>query len=220
MPGYDVLLLHASRASVDTVSEYYLRHAPTLTQLNLLDEGVMHYLRDRDWSRAIKRLHRLIRGADAEYGGIRQVLVTCSAIGPFWMKALRASCPMPVIKIDEPMLELAAQNPRVGVVATFPSTVETSVEWLRHFHPGIEIEVSCDADALHALLRGDREEHDRRLISSVRSLAHQNLPAIALAQVSMARLAGDFDGLNGTRILESLSTSLDTIRRLAARNGN
>ena len=219
MTRYDLLLLHASRASVDPVSEFYLDRAPELRQINLLDEGVMHRLKAKDWDGAVRRLAHLVRDAAGEYG-IDRVLVTCSAIPPAPMMALREACAVPMLKIDEPMLEAAASESdgRVGLVATFPSTVETSIAWLRHFRPGIAVETECDAEALEALLRGERESHDERLGAAVRRIAGSGASPIVLAQVSMARLAPILARDTGARILESLSTSLDGVRRLG--NGN
>jgi aspartate/glutamate racemase len=100
----------------------------------------------------------------------------------------------------------------IGLVATFPSTVDTSVAWLRHFQPEAEIEVSCDAGALEALLRGERAEHDRRLIAAAEEMAARGVAGIVLAQVSMARLAGEIRQRTGLTVLESLTTSLAGVR--------
>lgn len=208
-----LLLLHASRASVDPVSEFYLREAGDLSPINILDEGVMGDLRRQDWPRAVARLGDLIRQAVDCYG-VETVLVTCSALGPAEMAAIRAASPVRTLKIDEPMLERAAHSfpGKTGLVATFASTVDTSLAWLRHFKPGIEVEVACDTGALEALLRGDREQHERRLLAAAGELAGRGVAGIVLAQVSMAPLAGEIRRNTGLEILESLTTSLDGIR--------
>lgn len=209
MAEHNLLLLHASRASVDLVAEYYMREAPALTPVNILDEGVMGYLRDQDWPQAVSRLRDLIEQATRAYS-VHTALVTCSAIGPEHMEQIRAGSPVRILKIDEPMLRLAAlqnQGP-IALVATFPSTVDTSLAWLRHFRPDVEIEVVCDAGALRELLRGNREEHDTRLLAAAREAAGRGVGGIVLAQVSMARLAPEIREQTGLVVWDSLTTSL------------
>lgn len=213
MAAHDLLLLHASRASVDLVAEYYLKEAPGFTPVNILDEGVMGDLRDQNWSSAVARLRDLIVQAHQSYG-VRSALVTCSAIGPEHMEQIRAGIPVRTIKIDEPMLRLAAsQNAgSVALVATFPSTVDTSLAWLRHFRREMEIEVVCDPAALQALLHGDREEHDQRLRAAAAEAARRGVSGIVLAQVSMARLAPEIRDQTGLVVWDSLTTSLAGVR--------
>ena len=205
-------LIHASRASVDPVAEFYVREAGDMRPVNLLDEGVMGHLRDRAWGAAVSRLRDLIGQAEAVYGS-ETALVTCSALGPEEMDAIREGCRARTIKIDEPMLEVAARcGGRVGLVATFPSTVVTSTAWLRHFRAGVEMDVACDAGALEALLRGDQEEHDRRLLATAGEVTQRGVDVLVLAQVSMARLAGEIRRRTGVEVMESLTTSLAGVR--------
>jgi len=215
--SHQLLLLHASRASVGPVSEFYLREAADLRPVNILDEGVMADLREKNWERAVARLRDLIEQAVA-VNGVETALVTCSALGPEHMAAIRAGSSVRTIKIDEPMLEQAAGSfaGAIGLVATFSATVETSVAWLRHFRPGAALEIVCDAESLQALLRGEREEHDLRLLAAADEMASRGVGGIVLAQVSMARLAGEIRRRTGLEVLESLTTSLAGVRGCCA----
>jgi aspartate/glutamate racemase len=65
---------------------------------------------------------------------------------------------------------------------------------------------------LEALLRGERAEHDRRLIAAAEEMAARGVAGIVLAQVSMARLAGEIRQRTGLTVLESLTTSLAGVR--------
>lgn len=218
MGSHDLLLLHASRAAIDPVAEYYLREAPELRPVNLLDEGVMGMLRRGDEAGAVSRLARWASEARDAYG-VRGGVVTCSALSPAAMKSLRTQSPVPLIKIDEPMLGAAAeQGGRIGLVATFAATVETSEAWLRRLNPGAEIVTVCDTEALERLLAGDRETHDARLLGAVDRAAGQGAGHLVLAQVSMARLAGEITARTGLVARESLSTSLVAARGLWPRD--
>jgi len=213
MGVHRLLLLHASRASVDPVSEYYLREAPEMRPVNILDEGVMGNLRDHDWPRAVSRLRDLI-GQAVDVYGVDAALVTCSALGPVEMESIRRDLPVRAVKIDEPMLATAAKlYPRsIGLLATFPATVETSTAWLRHCEPGAKIDIECDAGALELLLQGDRVTHDNRLLAAAEALASRGAGCLVLAQVSMARLAPEIAKRTGLPVLESLTTSLTALR--------
>ncbi len=214
MVQHRLLLLHASRASVDAVAEFYLHHAPELKPVNVLDEGVMGCLRRQEWPRAIAGLQHHIQRAKEEYS-VDAALVTCSALGPAQMQELRANAGIPLLKIDEPMLENAARDEGpIGLIATFPSTVDTSLAWLRHFNPELKVQVALNPQALEALLRGDRSSHDAQLLQTAELLARNNISKIILAQVSMARLAGDVQAKTGLETLESLGSSLAGVRSM------
>jgi hypothetical protein len=45
------VILHASRAAVDCVAEYYAAHAPEIECTHLLDDGIMRMLRAEEWAR-------------------------------------------------------------------------------------------------------------------------------------------------------------------------
>jgi aspartate/glutamate racemase len=197
---------------VEPVSEYYLHQAPELRPVNLLDEAIMGCLNAKEWAAAIESLADHIERA-RQRNGVRAALVTCSALGPEHMEALRAAVSIPLVKIDEPMLrQAAAAGEPVGLLATFPSTVETSLAWLRHFNPALPVEVVSDPPALEALLRGERERHDELLLRSAGLLARKPVQGIVLAQVSMARLAGAVRERTLLPTFESLTTSLSQVR--------
>jgi hypothetical protein len=63
-----VALIHASRASVEPVAQYYTKHAPEFDYANLLDDGAMQVLdAAADQSVAFRRLGAMERTAQQEY---------------------------------------------------------------------------------------------------------------------------------------------------------
>jgi aspartate/glutamate racemase len=64
-----------------------------------------------------------------------------------------------------------------------------------------------------ARLGGDERGHDELLRAAVNRLGEQNVDAVVLAQVSMARVAAELGPHSKTPLLTSLDTSLDAIRR-------
>jgi Asp/Glu/hydantoin racemase len=212
-----IALVHASRAAVDPVANYYAEQSPGIEFTNLLDDGVMRMLLAKDWDRALARLAALAQQARDEYGAEAAVL-TCSAVPPEALEKLKRSAVIPLIKIDEPMARLAVgAGTRIGVLSTFPSTAETTRELLlaaaREAGVQIELVEMLAADALKALLAGDQSTHDHLFFEACESFRGR-VDALVLAQVSMARLADEAERRLGVPVLNSLDSSLDAVKEL------
>lgn len=212
---HTVAIVHASRASIDPVTNYYNQAAPEIRTINQLDDGVMGYLAALDTRRAVRLLGEMIEKGRTEYGA-KVALLTCSAVSRASMAELRAATSIPIVKIDEPMARRAtAAGRRIGIVATFPATVATTVELL-HEASTIPIETThvLAAEALQALLKGRMEEHDRLLLQAADRVAADRIDALVLAQVSMARLENLIRERVRVPVFSSLATSLDEVRAL------
>jgi Asp/Glu/hydantoin racemase len=211
-------VIHASRAAVDPVTQYYSRQAPEIELTNLLDDGVMRMLRNGDPWAGQRRLAGMIDVARTDYRA-DVILLTCSAVPVPILEQLRRGAGVPAIKIDEPMCEAAvADASRIGVVSSFPPTSATTRELLneaaqrasRH----VEIIEEQVPAALDALLQGDQPTHDKELLGAADRLAAKRPECIVLAQVSMAHLADRIAQSSGLPVFSSLASSLDAIRKL------
>jgi Asp/Glu/hydantoin racemase len=67
-------------------------------------------------------------------------------------------------------------------------------------------------DAYDALLAGDFQTHDARLLEGISHLVEQHVNAVVLAQVSMARIMKQLNGKFQVPVLTSLHTSLSAVR--------
>ena len=212
-----IALIHASRAAVDPVTQHFNQTAPELKTVNLLDDGIMTSLAEDDVDRAVRRLAEMVELAWLEYRA-NAVLLTCSAVSREGMRALRRQTRIPIIKIDEPMTRrAAAAGRRIGIVATFPATVATTVELL-HAAALTPIETThvLAGEALQALLRGDVEAHDRLLLEAAHQVETEGIDAMVLAQVSMVRLEPQIRAKSRVPVFSSLATALDEVRALLA----
>ena len=212
-----IALIHASRAAVDPVTQHFNQTAPELKTVNLLDDGIMTSLAEDDVDRAVRRLAEMVELAWLEYRA-NAVLLTCSAVSREGMRALRTQTRIPIIKIDEPMTRrAAAAGRRIGIVATFPATVATTVELL-HAAALTPIETThvLAGEALQALLRGDVEAHDRLLLEAAHQVETEGIDAMVLAQVSMVRLEPQIRAKSRVPVFSSLATALDEVRALLA----
>ena len=87
--------------------------------------------------------------------------------------------------IDEPMAREAVKaGGRIGVAVTFPPTIEPTTKLLRdtaaRSHAGIVIVTEVMPDAYDALLAGDFQTHDARLLEGISHLVDQNVNAVVL----------------------------------------
>lgn len=132
----------------------------------------------------------------AETAGADYILVTCSSIGA----AVEAAAPLtkvPVLRVDQPMADLAVQTgTRIGVIATLPTTLEPTSDLVkrRAAAAGKEIQLTsrlCEG-AFEALMSGDAARHDRMVAEALKELS-KDVDVILLAQASMARVVDSLD---------------------------
>jgi Asp/Glu/hydantoin racemase len=129
----------------------------------------------------------------------------------------------PVLKIDEPMAEMAvARGRRIGVVATVATTLDPTSSLLRQkaSEAGREISIStalCQ-EAFQAILQGDTERHDRMVMEKATELA-QEVDLILLAQGSMARLAFPLSQRVSIPVLSSPSLFMERLKLMLQASG-
>jgi Asp/Glu/hydantoin racemase len=128
----------------------------------------------------------------AERAGAAAVQCTCSSISPC-VDASRPLVGIPVLKIDEPMVDAALRfGPCIGIAATAPTTLKPTTELLhaRAAAQGLTVKVEsvlCEG-AYNALFSGDPHKHDQIVTEVLRGLMTRN-DVVILAQASMARVA-------------------------------
>ena len=139
--------------------------------------------------------------------GAVAVLATCSSIGPA-IEIASQLVGVPVLRIDEPMASAAIQSAtRIGVLATVASTLDPTVDLLRHcaqrVGKDVELVLALRADAFAATRSGDGTRHDAIIGEALAELAG-TVDAIVLAQASMARVVATLDpGVLGVPVFSS-----------------
>lgn len=128
----------------------------------------------------------------AEQAGAHVVQLTCSSISPC-ADAAKKMVGIPLLKIDEPMVERAISlGQRIGVAATAPTTLKPTTELVYDMARSQEKQVSVEAilceGAYAALFSGDPQTHDRIVRQNLVNLMERN-DVVILAQASMARVA-------------------------------
>ncbi len=128
----------------------------------------------------------------AERAGASVVQCTCSSISPC-VDAARPLVGIPVLKIDEPMVDQAILTGRcIGIAATAPTTLKptTDLVYARAASQGKSVQVEsvlCEG-AYAALFAGDTATHDRIVSETLQELMMRT-DVVILAQASMARVA-------------------------------
>lgn len=196
---------------------YYAEAAPEFEITNLLDDGVLRFFAMHDSESAAERLRSMIRVAREVYGA-RAILITCSSVSTEMIHELEPGAGVPLIKIDDPMMEEAVHaGRRIGVAITFAPTTEPTQKALHDAatRTGREIETVplLVEGAYKALLAGQSDLHDQLLMAGVEQLQEQGVDAIVLAQVSMARILALLEGRIRVPVLSSLKSSVGAIRR-------
>lgn len=127
----------------------------------------------------------------AKQAGAHVIQLTCSSISPCADSA-EPMVDIPILKIDEPMVDMAISlGKKIGVAATAPTTLKPTTElvYARAALAGKEVEVDsvlCKG-AYRALFSGDLETHDKIVRKTLEELMERN-DVVLLAQASMARV--------------------------------
>ena len=205
-------LIHATPLAIPPVREAFERLAPEIRLTNLLDEGLLMVL-EADGSigpRAVDRMTRvvgLVRDA-----GVSLIQLTCSAYSPL-VPTLRLLAPVPVLAIDDVLVETAVERGRrIGLISTQNLTEQALRAAAERSGKPIELEAIVYREAFDALGRGDGPAHDRLLGAKIRAFADKDV--IVLGQASMARVVPTLPPELRERVLTSPTLAVHTSRRL------
>jgi Asp/Glu/hydantoin racemase len=184
-------LIHTSATLVPVFAQLCKTHLPHVDTFNIVDDSLVSGIRKKGSLTAdiARRVGAYITSAEA--GGATQILVTCSSIGPA-VEASAAFSAVPVLRVDQPMADLAVQTgSRIGVIATLATTLEPTADLVQRraalAGKSITLTAHLCEGAFEALMAGDAAKHDALVADALRELSAQ-VDVIVLAQASMARV--------------------------------
>ncbi|GGN04412.1 hypothetical protein GCM10010967_44210 [Dyadobacter beijingensis] len=184
-------LIHTSATLVPIFQQLCSEHLPGVNLFNIVDDSLIKDVIAKGVLTPGTARRVVDYVASAEAAGADHILVTCSSIGRA-VEAAAALVNVPVLRVDQPMADLAvSKGKRIGVVATLPTTLEPTSDLVqrRAAAAGKEIELTsrlCEG-AFDALMGGNPALHDQLVAEALRELAAQ-VDVILLAQASMARV--------------------------------
>jgi hypothetical protein len=214
-----LVLIHTVPPLIEVFSRLGSRLLPGVRLFHILDEPLLEQARILSGLQG-EQLASLQAHIDAAQRiQASAVLVTCSTLSP----ALdQAHASIPLIKIDQAMLEKAVRGGRhIGILATNWTTLEPTCSSLlaeaeRQDKSITLTQVFVDG-ALPALLNGNADQHDKLVLNAIQQLAG-NVDLVVLAQASTARVI-ELDPVRSipVPILTSPHTALWQVRQVLYR---
>ena len=189
-------LIHTSATLVPVFQQLTSELLPGVNVFNIVDDSLIKDVIAKGELTANTARRVVDYVGSAEAAGADYILVTCSSIGAA-VEASAALTKVPVLRVDQPMADLAVRTgKRIGVVATLPTTLGPTSDLVkrRAAIAGKEIELTsklCEG-AFEALMSGDAAKHDEMVAKALKELSTQ-VDVILLAQASMARVVATLD---------------------------
>jgi Asp/Glu/hydantoin racemase len=207
-----IALIHAVRVAMQPVEDAFARHWPDAERINLLDDA-LSVDRERAGALTPELAKRISALADhALSAGASGILYTCSAFGEA-IDAVKQRVRLPVLKPNEAMFaEAVARGSRLGLLATFPSSIDSMARELRELAPKAELETACVPQALAALQAGDGRAHDTLLAAIAPRFT--GCDALMLAQFSTARARDAVAAAVKCRVLTSPDSAVLAMKKL------
>src|SRR6185369_789245 len=160
-------LIHTSATLVPVFAQLCKEKLPGVEVFNIADDSLVKGIREA--GSLTVQISRRVAGylESAELAGADYILVTCSSIGPA-VEAGAKLTGVPVLRVDQPMADLAVATARkIGVLATLSTTLEPTADLIqrRAALAGKEIKLTsklCEG-AFEALMSGDAARHDAKV---------------------------------------------------------
>ncbi|WP_461032962.1 aspartate/glutamate racemase family protein [Streptomyces mayteni] len=211
-------MIHAVPAGARIANHAFARDFPEARVWNLLDDRLLDdALAEGGLTRALhRRMLRLV--AHAVHGGADGLLLTCSSYGEV-VDTARVLWGLPVLKADEAMFRSALAGPhdRLAVVASTPPAVPAAVAQLDALAP--EIRPGRPVDVVTVLSEpaataGTPAEAARHLADAVRAAGADDVPAVLLAQYSLAPAGPELAAALGVPVLDGAGAAARELRGL------
>jgi Asp/Glu/hydantoin racemase len=184
-------LIHTSATLVPVFQQLCNQLLPGIQVFNIVDDSLIKDVIAKGELTAHTARRVVDYVGSAESAGADFILVTCSSIGAA-VEAAAELTSVPVLRVDQPMADLAVQTgTKIGVIATLPTTLAPTSDLVkrRAAKAGKEVEVIsrlCEG-AFESLMSGDAARHDAMVAEALKELSSQ-VDVILLAQASMARV--------------------------------
>lgn len=202
-----VALVHTTPLAMGPANAACQEIYPEAQIKNIVDDSLLADLQDNDGvisHELRKRLAILVKYGAAT--GADAILLTCSSYSPC-AQDFHQDVTVPFFRADDALLAEAVDNgPKIGLIATVPSAIETATEGLKTIakEQGKQITIagSLCTEAFEALSKGDSEGHDNLLVTAILQLAPE-VDVIVMAQYSMARVMSVLPDDVPVRVLSS-----------------
>ncbi len=210
-------LIHTSATLVPIFQDLCNKYLPGVKTFNIVDDSLIKNVIACGELTPTTARRVVDYAGSAEIAGADYILFTCSSIGAA-VEAAANLTTIPVLRVDQPMADLAIQTgTRIGVIATLPTTLAPTTDLVKRRAMYLQKEISVTAvlceGAFDALMTGDAATHDAMVAAALKDLVTK-VDVILLAQASMARVV---DHLNAAdKIVPILASPTIAIQYLAS----
>ena len=179
--------VHTTTTHAATFNELADELIPGVERFHIVDESLLSDTRKAGTLTPATKRRVLTYIASAVEAGADVVVVTCSSIGPA-VDESRAFVPVPVLRIDEPMVvEACRHGSRIGVLATLTTTLEPTIDLIGRHVREVTVTSHVCPGAFDALQAADHDRHDELVRAGLREIVGE-VDVVVLAQASMARI--------------------------------
>lgn len=217
MSKHTIAAIYTGAALVKPLSDLLKETLGDCKIMNILDDSMIaDIIAAGKMTPAVKRrLYGYYEIAVAS--GADLILNTCSSIGDAVYGA-REFFPVPIVRIDEPMVMRAIDSgSSIGVLATLPTTLDPTLRLINRIadEQGRRVSaVSALAEgAFAALTGGDGARHDE-LVAEAAKKVSDTVDVIVLAQGSMARMEEPLAAVTGKTVLSSPRLGAEYVKTL------
>jgi Asp/Glu/hydantoin racemase len=183
-----IALISSTRAVFGSMEAAFQTIFPEAETIHLLDESLLDLFR-QDGGLSIRSSRKALQLAlTAQDAGVNGILVTCSSLSPA-VDEIRPFLTIPIVKIDEPMVEHVIQAAETIAILASAETVKKSVEPLvqskaRQFNRKVSLQYVIKGDIWPLLKKNPNIFYEK--IGEAAELAAKENQAVIIAQVSMA----------------------------------
>ena len=186
-----VAILHTTPVTIGSLKILTDEIMPEFEVINILDDSLLiDVMKNGGPNEEIDfRINNYI--TCAEKAGCRIFMSACSSIGES-VEKYKSIASIPIIRIDEPMAEMAVKSGHIiGVIATVETTLNPTINIInkkaRELNRDITIVRCLKDNAYKELIKGNAKTHDEIVLESIQELI-STCDVIVLAQASMARV--------------------------------
>ena len=160
----------------------------------------------------LNRLYLTLKSA--EMTGADLVAVICSTLSPH-VKRIAPFLSVPVLTIDEQLgAEAIRRGNRIMVLASAPSAIgpteQLILEAAKEAGRTVHIESLYDIEAFHAMMCGEMETHDKKILAMAQEIRDQDV--IVLAQGSMEQTAPGVERVTGLPVVTAPALCIQAIK--------
>ena len=212
-----IVLISTSIQTGAFMNALFVKEFPKIIIRNIIDDGLVKDIianNDIITSSLVRRVCSYI--LSAEISGADLVVITCSTISCIAIIA-KHLVRIPVVRIDEPMAELAVKKgERVKVLATLSSTLTPTMQLIKEKRQQQDKKVVLDGflinKARQFLDEGNHKKHDQIIKEEIEN-ALENYDLVILAQASMERVLDTLSAEKQKRVLTSPKLAVEYIKR-------